>query len=69
MDSLEVEIIKAIDNTSSKMDAETISGFEKATEEFDRMVESGILKRRGYTLATINDVSSVFSYNMRINER
>ena len=37
--------------------------FEEASKEFERMVEAGIVKRRGYTLLTITDHLPVVKFN------
>ena len=45
------------------IDIEEIKRFEKANKEFDTLIKNGLLKKRGYTLATIEDHFKVINVN------
>ncbi len=34
----------------------SLNGFEDANKEFDKLIEKGLVKRRGYTLKTVQGV-------------
>ncbi len=54
--TLDKQVKETITEQSSKFDeTQETKDFEKAIEEFERMVESGLVKKRGYTLMTIDD--------------
>ena len=42
--------------TMPPFDSSQLEDFEKASKEFDEMVSKGLVKRRGYTLQTIDKV-------------
>lgn len=55
---MELEIVKELENIIEKegtklKDDPALAAFEQATIEFNKLVESGMVKRRGYTLMTI----------------
>lgn len=56
---MELEIAKSLEITLSKegkrlQDDLILASFEQASIEFDKLVQSGIVKRRGYNLMTID---------------
>jgi hypothetical protein len=55
---MELHIVKKLENTLEKegkrlQDDATLASFEHASVEFEKLVQSGIVKRRGYNLMTI----------------
>ena len=42
----------------SQNDVETIKRYEKSVEDFEKMIDRGMAKSRGYNLQTIEDVSN-----------
>lgn len=56
---MELEIVKSLENTLEKegkrlQNDATLASFEQASVEFEKLVQSGIVKRRGYNLMTID---------------
>ena len=41
--------------STSREEIEKIESFEKASVEFERLVEVGILKKRGYSVMTVSE--------------
>lgn len=55
---MELEIVKSLENILEKekkrlQNDATLASFVKASIEFDKLVQSGVVKRRGYNLMTI----------------
>lgn len=58
--NMELEIVKNLEITLERegnrlKDDATLSSFKQASLEFDKLVQKGMVKRRGYTLMTIDD--------------
>jgi len=54
--TIEQELTMAIENSSKKFKDEVLlNQFEKASEEFEKLVSLGIAKRRGNNLISITD--------------
>lgn len=56
---MELKIVKSVENTLKKegkklQNDATLASFEQASIEFEKLVQSGIVKRRGYNLMTID---------------
>lgn len=51
----------------SQNDVETIKRYEKSVEDFEKMIDRGMAKSRGYNLQTIEDVSNSIQNNYIIN--
>lgn len=51
----------------SQNDVETIKKYEKSVEDFEKMIDRGMAKSRGYNLQTIEDVSNSIQNNYIIN--
>ncbi len=51
----------------SQNDVETIKRYEKSVEDFEKMIDRGMAKSRGYNLLTIEDVSNSIQNNYIIN--
>ena len=51
----------------SQNDVETIKRYEKSVEDFEKMIDRGMAKSRGYNLQTIEDVSNSIQNNYTIN--
>jgi len=56
---MELKIVKSLENALDKegkrlQNDATLASFEQASIEFDKLVQSGIVKRRGYNLMTID---------------
>ena len=51
----------------SQNDVETIKRYEKSIEDFEKMIDRGMAKSRGYNLQTIEDVSNSIQNNYIIN--
>lgn len=51
----------------SQNDVETIKRYEKSVEDFEKMIDIGMAKSRGYNLQTIEDVSNSIQNNYIIN--
>lgn len=56
---MELAIVKSLENTLEKegkrlQNDATLASFEQASVEFEKLVQSGIVKRRGYNLMTID---------------
>lgn len=47
----------------SQNDVETIKRYEKSVEDFEKMIDRGMAKSRGYNLQTIEDVSNSIQNN------
>lgn len=69
---MEKEIIKDLENSIKQegerlKSSETLASFEKASLEFEKLVERGIAKKRGYNLMTIETKHlSQFSINSNL---
>ncbi|MDR2438277.1 MAG: hypothetical protein LBE12_02750 [Planctomycetaceae bacterium] len=48
----EIKDEKKVQNTSNKQSYEQ---YQKWTDEFDRLVETGVMRKRGYQLRSISD--------------
>ncbi|WP_269226811.1 hypothetical protein [Flavobacterium eburneipallidum] len=54
--TIEQELTMAIENSSKKFKDEVLlNQFEKASEEFEKLVSLGIVKKRGNNLISITD--------------
>lgn len=51
----------------SQNDVETIKRYEKSVEDFEKMIDRGMARSRGYNLQTIEDVSNSIQNNYIIN--
>lgn len=51
----------------SQNDVETIKRYEKTVKDFEKMIDRGMAKSRGYNLQTIEDVSNSIQNNYIIN--
>ena len=51
----------------SQNDVETIRRYEKSIKDFEKMIDIGMAKSRGYNLQTIEDVSNSIHNNYIIN--
>lgn len=51
----------------SQNDVETIKRYEKSVEDFEKMIDRGMAKSRGYNLQTIEDISNSIQNNYIIN--
>lgn len=65
MQTLEVEIKKAVKNASKMMDQQSISAMEQSIREFEVLVQEGYAQPRGYNLQTID--SSMCSNDVGFN--
>ena len=65
---MEDKIKDVLENyTFSQNDVETIKRYEKSVEDFEKMIDRGMAKSRGYNLQTIEDVSNSIQNNYIIN--
>lgn len=61
--NIEEKLKEVLEKTSADQQADNkLSSFEKALEEFNELVDKGIIKERGYTLMTGSEM-----YNRDIN--
>ena len=65
--NIEEKLREALEKTSAAQQADNkLSGFEKALEEFNELVDKGIIKERGYTLMTGSEMyNRDISFNMK----
>lgn len=56
---------KSIIDTFSNTEIEQLKEFERASKEFDKLVEIGVLERRGNTLISITEIHK---YRFEINK-
>lgn len=62
---IEEKLRETLEKVSEDQKADNkLSGFEKALEEFNELVEKGIIKERGYTLMT---GSEMYNRNISFN--
>ncbi len=65
---MEDKIKDVLENyTFSQNDVETIKIYEKTVKDFEKMIDKGMAKSRGYNLQTIEDVSNSIQNNYIIN--
>lgn len=65
---MEDKIKDVLENyTFSQNDVETIKRYEKTVKDFEKMIDRGMAKSRGYNLQTIEDVSNSIQNNYIIN--
>ena len=65
MENIVEKLEKTISSHYPKVSNEDITRFEQADETFNNLVDAGLLKKRGYTLSTIDHEKEVLSYNKR----
>lgn len=65
--NIEEKLKEVLEKTSVDQQADNkLSGFEKALEEFNELVDKGIIKERGYTLMTGSEMyNRDISFNMK----
>ncbi len=65
--NIEEKLREALEKASEGQKADNkLSAFEKALEEFNELVEKGIIKERGYTLMTGSEMyNRNISFNMK----
>jgi hypothetical protein len=72
---MELEIVKNLETILEKesnkfKDDSTLTAFEKASIEFNKLVQNGVVKRRGYNLMTIEMKHlHQFSINTNVNNK
>ncbi len=65
--NIEEKLREVLKKTSADQQADDkLSGFEKALEEFNELVDKGIIKERGYTLMTGSEMyKRDINFNMK----